>query len=131
MRNAHSYVELLGMKTVALPALLREVERGLPYRAFERFSSSLGATTEDILRLVGIPRRTLVRRKIEGRFSPEESDRLLRAARVFASAIELFEGDRSAALAWLSEPQTAFGGAIPLDLSRSEVGARAFDELTV
>lgn len=127
----NSYVTLLGMSVVALPALLREVEKGLPYRAYERLSRSLGASTDDVLRLVGISLRTLVRRKVEGRFSPEESDRLLRAARVFAHAISLFEGDHSAALEWLRAPQTALGGAIPLDLARTDLGAREVEALTL
>ena len=128
--QANSYVALLGMNTFTLPALLREVERGLPYRTYERFSRSLAASTDDVLRLVGIPRRTLVRRRIEGRFSPDESDRLLRAARVYGRAIALFEGDREAALEWLNEPQPALGGAVPMDLARSDVGAREVEALT-
>ncbi|HEY2830136.1 MAG TPA: antitoxin Xre-like helix-turn-helix domain-containing protein, partial [Thermoanaerobaculia bacterium] len=114
MGNAFAYVELLGMKTASLPALLREVEKGLPYRAYERFADSLGAPADEVLKVIGIPRRTLIRRKSEGRFSSEESDRLLRAARVFASALDLFGGDGAAALEWLSEPQIALGGSIPL-----------------
>lgn len=131
MKNTYSYVELLGMKTASLPALLREVEKGLPYRAYERFADALGATTDDLLKLIGIPRRTLVRRKAEGRFSMEESDRLLRAARVFSGAIDLFAGDREAALDWLTEPQMAFGGALPLDLAVTELGAREVEALVI
>jgi len=131
MGSAYSYVELLGMKTASLPALLREVEKGLPYKAYERFADSLGATTDELLKLIGIPRRTLVRRKEEGRFSSEESDRLLRAARVFYRAIDLFEGDRDAALDWLTDPQAAFGGAIPLDLAATELGAREVEALAL
>ena len=131
MENAYSYIELLGMKTASLPALLREVEKGLPYRAYERFADALGATTDDLLKLIGIPRRTLVRRKAEGRFSMEESDRLLRAARVFSRAADLFEGDRDAALKWLTDPQPAFGGAVPLDLAVTELGAREVEALVL
>lgn len=131
MSNAYRYVELLGMKTTSLPALLREVEKGLPYRAYERFAGALGATADDLLRFVGIPRRTLVRRKAEGRFSSDESDRLLRAARVFGRALDLFDGDRDAALEWLSEPQIALGGSIPLDVARTEVGAHEVELLTL
>jgi putative toxin-antitoxin system antitoxin component (TIGR02293 family) len=131
MSNAYRYVELLGMKTTSLPALLREVEKGLPYRAYERFATVLGATADDLLRLVGIPRRTLVRRKAEGRFSSDESDRLLRAARVFGRALDLFDGDRDAALEWLSEPQIALGGSVPLDVARTEVGAHEVELLAL
>ena len=131
MPNAYSYAELLGIKTASLPALLREVEKGLPYRAYERFANVLGATADDLLRFVGIPRRTLVRRKTEGRFSSDESDRLLRAARVFGRALELFGGDREAAFEWLSEPQIALGGSIPLDVARTEVGAHEVELLVL
>ena len=131
LENAYSYIELLGMKATSLPALLREVEKGLPYRAYERFADALGATSDDLLKLIGIPRRTLVRRKAEGRFSPEESDRLLRAARVFSRAIDLFNGDREAALGWLTQPVLAFGGAVPLDLATTELGAREVEALVL
>jgi putative toxin-antitoxin system antitoxin component (TIGR02293 family) len=131
MRGANGYVELLGMKTFNFAALVREVERGFPYRSYERLRRSLGTTEDDLLRLVGISRRTLTRRKEEGRFSSEESDRLLRAARVFARSVDLFDGDRRAALHWLSESQTALGGAIPLVLARTEVGAREVEALTL
>ncbi len=129
MGNAYSYIELLGMKTASLPVLLREVEKGLPYRVYDRFADALGASTDDLLKLIGIPRRTLVRRKAEGRFSSEESDRLLRAARVFSRAIDLFEGDHQAALEWLTKPQPAFGGSVPLELATTELGAREVEAL--
>lgn len=131
MGNAYSYTELLGMKTTSLPVLLREVEKGLPYRAYERFAAALGATADDLLRFVSIPRRTLVRRKAEGRFSSDESDRLLRAARVFGRALDLFAGDREAAFEWLSQPQIALGGSIPLDVARTEVGAHEVELLVL
>jgi putative toxin-antitoxin system antitoxin component (TIGR02293 family) len=54
----------------------------------------------------------------------EESDRLLRAGRVFGRALELFDGDTNAARNWLSKPQPALGGGVPLELAETEVGAR-------
>ena len=125
----HAYTALLGLKSVELPSLLREVKRGLPFRAYERFARSVALPTERLLELLDIPRRTLLRRKAAGRFSPDESDRLLRAARVVASALALFDGDRDAAVEWLSQPQLAFGGAIPLDMAQSEIGAREVEAL--
>src|SRR3954451_2288091 len=82
----NSYVALLGMRNLTLPALLREVEKGLPYRAYEQLVRSFALSADEALRFLGIPRRTLVRRKLERRFSLDESDRLLRVARVFARA---------------------------------------------
>ena len=61
---------------------------------------------------------------VAGRLQPEESDRLLRASRVFGRALELFEGDPEAARRWLDTPQAAIGGARPFDTIRTDIGAR-------
>jgi putative toxin-antitoxin system antitoxin component (TIGR02293 family) len=79
--------------------------------------------------VVDIRPRTLSRRKEEGRLEPDESDRLLRASRVFGRALELFEADAAEARAWLARPQRALGGAVPLDLLRTELGAREVEDL--
>ena len=73
--------------------------------------------------------RTLDRRKREGHLLPEESDRLLRVSRVFGKALELFEGDPKSAREWLSAPQTALGGAVPLDMARTDIGALEVEAL--
>ena len=127
--DKYAYTMLLGYDRIDLSKLLRELERGLPYRAYERLSRNVGMSSDRLLRSVDIARRTLIRRRSEGRFAADESDRLLRVARVFGAALSLFEGDRDAALEWLEEPQLAFGGAIPLDVARTEVGAREVEDL--
>jgi len=125
----YAYATLLGLERLDLSKLLREVGRGLPFRAYERLARNMALPNDRLLRLVDIARRTLIRRRSEGRFSSDESDRLLRAARIFGAALSLFEGDRDAALAWLEEPQLAFGGAIPLEIAHTEVGAREVEDL--
>ncbi|MGN6186835.1 MAG: type II RES/Xre toxin-antitoxin system antitoxin [Thermoanaerobaculia bacterium] len=124
-----AHVMLLGLVVLELPRLLAILEAGLPFRAFERLAKNTAIPTERLLRLIDVPRRTLLRRRTEGRFSRDESDRLVRAARIFGAALSLFEGDRDAALVWLEEPQPAFGGAIPLEMARSEVGAKEVEDL--
>ena len=103
--------------------LLRLVKGGLPYWTIERFQQNTSLPLEHVLDLIGVPRRTLTRRKREGRFRADESDRLLRASRVFGQVFALFDGDRDAATEWLISRQPALGGATPLDLAGSEVGA--------
>jgi putative toxin-antitoxin system antitoxin component (TIGR02293 family) len=125
----HFYVSLLGLKTFETPALLRRVEAGLPYRTFERLQRNLGLTTDELAELVQMSRRTLARRRQEGRFTPEESDRLLRASRVFGKALALFEGDLEAAREWFSRPVPALGHRTPRDMADSEVGAREVENL--
>ena len=127
--GAHAYVVLLGLDTFDPPDLLRAVKKGLAYRTFERFRQNTSLPLDRVLDLIDMPRRTLTRRKREGRFRPDESDRLLRASRVFGKTLELFEGDRSAATEWLTSRQAALGGAVPLDLAKSEVGALEVERL--
>ena len=49
--------------------------------------------------------------------------------RVFGRALELFEGDSQAAERWLSSPRAALGGATPLELAKTEAGAREVEAL--
>ncbi len=120
----HAYVALLGIDEYDSATLLKSVEAGLSFRAFERFQENAGLSQTQASNLVQIAGRTLTRRREEGRLRPDESDRLLRAGRVFGRALDLFEGDPEGARRWLSRPQPALGGAIPLELAQSDVGAR-------
>ena len=127
--EGHFYVALLGLRTYEPLALDRQVRKGLGYSTFSRFQRNTGLTAGSIAELIQIPTRTLTRRKAEGKFAPEESDRLVRAARVFGRTMELFEGDSTEAREWLAAPQPALGGRIPLEFARTEVGAGEVESL--
>jgi putative toxin-antitoxin system antitoxin component (TIGR02293 family) len=125
----HFYVVLLGLRAFDWPALMHEIARGFHYETIEHLQRNTGIAVEILFDWVQISARTLARRKQEGRFGSDESDRLLRAARVFGRALELFEGDRDAASEWLFTPQRALGGESPIDISRTELGAREVENL--
>lgn len=125
----HYYVILLGMHVFDLPRLLKSVQRGFPYQAFERFQKNTAWPYEGLIDWVQISHRTLTRRRQQGHLSSEESDRLLRASRLFAKTMELFEGDVDAAAEWLSKSQHALGGAVPVDVARTELGSREVESL--
>jgi len=59
----------------------------------------------------------------------KSSDHRLRATRVFAKALELFEGDRKAASEWMISALPALGGETPIDTARTELGARQVENL--
>jgi putative toxin-antitoxin system antitoxin component (TIGR02293 family) len=120
----NSYVVLLGLNQVDSVQLLKTVERGITYRSFGKLQKGLAVSQQRLLEVVQIPQRTLARRKHEGRLRPDESDRLLRATRLLGKAIELFDGDVAAARKWLGTPQTVLGGAVPLDLAKTDLGTR-------
>jgi putative toxin-antitoxin system antitoxin component (TIGR02293 family) len=125
----YAYAMLLGLEAPDAATLLRAIESGISYGTFERFRRNTSLSLDQLIDIVRIPRRTLTRRKAEGRFPPDESDRVLRVARLFGKALQLFEGDRAAALDWLTSAQLALGGSVPLELARTELGAQEAERL--
>jgi putative toxin-antitoxin system antitoxin component (TIGR02293 family) len=73
-----------------------------------------------------VPKATLHRRR--RRLSPEDSERLERLARLAALAEEVWE-DPTLASEFLTSPQPQLGGERPVDLSRSDLGARQVEQL--
>ena len=128
-RQGHFYVALLGLRTYQPLELIEQVRKGFRFSTFVRFQRNTNLSVATLSDLTQIPSRTLTRRKEQGKLDPEESDRLLRASRVFGRALELFEGDDEAARTWLSSELPALGGLAPLELARSEVGAKEVESL--
>ena len=91
--------------------------------------SRSGIALPEIAAIIGLPARTLARRKTSGRLTPDESEKLLRLSSVFELAVDLFEGKQSDALKWLSTPKKALENQTPLSYSRTELGAREVEKL--
>jgi putative toxin-antitoxin system antitoxin component (TIGR02293 family) len=119
-----SYTALLGLTTAGLPEVLRAIDAGLPFKAFEQFVRHTGLSDEKAADLADIASHTLADRRLHGYFTRDESDRLVRAARLFNALLHLFGGDRTTAAAWLLSSQPTLNGAVPLSLGRTELGAR-------
>jgi putative toxin-antitoxin system antitoxin component (TIGR02293 family) len=109
--------------------MLQIVEEQLPTSATERLLA-LGITRQEIDALV-IPLRTLQhRRSRREKLTVEESDRLLRVARLLSQAESMY-GSRERALAWLRRPVARLENRSPLELMRTDTGARIVEELLV
>jgi putative toxin-antitoxin system antitoxin component (TIGR02293 family) len=107
--------------------LARLVEERLPLASVESLSNH-GMSDEEIYSFI-VPRRTLVHRKSRHEsLTHEESDRAVRIARIASLAEEVF-GDDAKASRWLRKPKTRFDGRTPLELLRTEAGARLVEEL--
>lgn len=128
-RQGHGYVALLGLRVYEPLGVYVAVRAGLAYSALLHLQRNTELPATALADLVQIPPRTLARRKQEGRFDPDESDRLVRVARVFGRAFELFEGDVRGAREWLSRAQGALGGLVPLELAKTDVGAHEVEQL--
>ncbi len=107
--------------------VVRAVDAGLPAAAFARLTGAL-----DIDHGLIAPESTLRRRVQDNmRFTTDESERMVRIARVHALAVDLF-GDEAAAQAWLNAPGAYVPGAAPVapyKLSVTDSGARLVEEL--
>ena len=106
--------------------LLDAIRSGLPYAALETIIEKLQLSINEAAVVLRIPERTLARRKKEKRLLPEESDRVIRLARVYAHAMEVFE-TQDDATGWFKDPIRALGGRRPLDLLDTDVGAERVD----
>jgi len=53
----------------------------------------------------------------------------LRISRIFARAVEFFEGDREAASEWMLSPLPALGGVTPNDAATTDLGVRDVENL--
>lgn len=125
----HDYAKLIGVKAKSTVDLVKHVEKGLAFSAVEALQAQMNLPAKEMARLLDIKFRTFLRRKEAGRLQPAESDRVLRASRLFAHAQDLFEGDQEAARRWLMTPQRALGGAVPLEIAKTEVGAREVEQV--
>jgi putative toxin-antitoxin system antitoxin component (TIGR02293 family) len=103
------------------------VRRGLPIGAVQ-FVLNSGRLTLAELDQVVLPRRTLAHRRKLGTLTPEQSDRLIRVARVLAAAEATFGGQQKAGT-WLRRPTTALRGERPLNLLDTDEGTREVENL--
>ncbi len=111
------------------PSKLIEVLRfGLPVQELHDLQASLGVPMEKLFPLLGISKATLHRRKAAGRLGQAESDRVVRFAKLLGKAVKVFAGLEDAKQ-WLNSPQFGLGGAVPLDYSKTEIGAREVENL--
>ena len=107
--------------------LVKVVRLGLPVGAVQFVLDSGVLTPAELDRIV-LRRKTLANRRRLGTLTPEQSDRLVRVARVIAVAEETF-GSREKAGTWLRRSTSALAGETPLDLLDTDEGARAVETL--
>ena len=118
---------VVGGNAAAGVDLVRVVRRGLPVGTVQFVLDSGVLTPVELDRIV-LPRKTLANRRRLGTLTPEQSDRLVRVARVIAAAEETF-GSREKAGTWLRRPTTALAAESPLDLLDTDEGAREVETL--
>ena len=124
------YVQSIGIKSKNIDDLIRKIQRGFPVSSFEKLRRKLDVSDNLLSQVINIPKRTLTRRKQQGRLNVVESEKLLRIARLYDKALEVFE-DEEAAEKWLKEPARGLGGVIPLEYAKTELGAQEIEKLLI
>ena len=124
----HESARILGIAASDASTLIRRVRQGVPFATVERLQQAFALSADEVTTLVQIPTRTMTRRKVSGRLKVDESDRVLRAVRLMHRATVLFNNDPTSAKTWMTAPQRGLGGAVPLELAGTEVGAREVED---
>jgi putative toxin-antitoxin system antitoxin component (TIGR02293 family) len=108
--------------------VVRVVQAGLDFGELEALRQQLDLPLDRLAGQLGLARATLHRRKASGRLTTDESDKVVRFARLLGHAVHLF-GSVEEARRWLKAPQRGLGGAVPLDYAQTEAGAREVENL--
>jgi putative toxin-antitoxin system antitoxin component (TIGR02293 family) len=126
----HSFGEMKLLERIAQDdvAADKEILRGLKYTTIKDLAAQLGVSIATIAEAVDIAPSTLTRRSNQQRFQSGESERLVRIARLWYLAVSAL-GSIDGARSWLSRPQSGLGGRLPLEVARSEPGARVIEGL--
>ncbi|HWJ76250.1 MAG TPA: antitoxin Xre/MbcA/ParS toxin-binding domain-containing protein [Kaistia sp.] len=107
--------------------IVAAIRHGLPTDAVDHLVSSGRMSLAEIDAVV-LPRKTLSHRRKIGTLTADQSDRLMRTARVIAAAEETFGSQQKAAL-WLRRPTSALSGEAPLALLDTSEGVLQVEAL--
>ena len=98
------------------------IKKGVPAGAIRELIGAGRLRREDVAMV--IPRRTFERRLSEGQaLKIGEADAIARLLRVRDHARRVFEEDEVAE-EWLASPSPALGHEVPIEMARTDVGAR-------
>ena len=112
----------------ASPKKLRLPPTGLDFGEFEALRRQLDLSLEELTVRLGLSRATIEKRKATGRFTPDESGKVVCFARLLGHAVHLL-GGLEEARRWLKAPQRKLHGAVPLDYAKTDLGAREVENL--
>ena len=117
----------LGDEVASEADLARVVARRIPLKALTHITR--GGFSEQEIAAYVIPPRTRRHRKVRKEpLTVDESDRLVRLARIQAIAEDVFD-DTVKANEWLREPLGILDGKSPLEVARTESGARVVEQI--
>jgi putative toxin-antitoxin system antitoxin component (TIGR02293 family) len=107
---------------------IKAVKEGLPVEVYMALKTEMGVSDKVLFQALKISERTIRRRKREGRFKRNESERIMRLVRLHDLAESVFE-DPDNAVRWLQQKNVSLGMETPLEYADTELGGREVEEL--
>ncbi len=111
-----------------LPKASAKISNGLATGILSIIQDRLGISNKDLSKLLLISPRTLDRRKKEAVLPADESERSFRIARLTDLASEVL-GSMEKVSVWFKEPNFALGNKPPIELVKTEPGARLVERI--
>ncbi|MEE8431153.1 MAG: antitoxin Xre/MbcA/ParS toxin-binding domain-containing protein [Candidatus Desulfatibia sp.] len=116
-------IQSIGIQAKNTDDIISALKQGFPADSFDKLRDRLKVSDNLLSKIVQIPKRTLTRRRQDGRLRTDESERVLRIARVYDKALDVLENEE-AAENWLKKPARGLGYKIPLEYADTELGAQ-------
>lgn len=105
------------------------IERGLPSSALAQVAAATGVPKRRLIEgLRFAPRTITLRERERARFTPEESERIMRVIRLRRILRELFTTEEAIA-GWLTATDSSLGNRRPLDFLTTDLGAAKVENL--
>lgn len=104
------------------------ISSGLATDILATIQARLKISNRQLSELMMVSTRTLDRRKKEKTLPPDESERSYRVARLTDRAYQIFK-DEDEVARWFSESNFALGSKKPIELAKTEPGARLVEQL--
>lgn len=105
------------------------VKTGLDICVFNQLAVQMGASPKKFAQWLGMSSSTFYHRVKRGRFSSDESDRAVRAAKIFTRSVMLLQGNLSAARLWIQTPLKGLNGNAPVQCLQTGVEYQAVVDL--
>jgi len=109
-----------------MPAIqaLEVIRAGLPARSFEKVAAALDLSVDELAGKLGVSPRTIRDQRMKrARLSSENTEKLVRTARIQNQARRVFSTNEAVS-GWLGSPSPALAGSRPIDLLDTDLGSR-------
>jgi putative toxin-antitoxin system antitoxin component (TIGR02293 family) len=121
--------KVLGRSIKNFSELAELIRKGLPSGSLLVLGEKLDLKNAALSEKLGIPARTFTRRlSRHSRLTAAESDRTVRLARVYATAVEMI-GNANKASQWLRTPNRALAGEVPIDQLDTDLGTKEVENI--